>query len=264
MMSASPDAARVFVETADFYWHQRFELAPGVYAPGVNDVERLLGHACLPESIAGTSVLDIGTANGGVAFELARRGATRVVAVDIYDSGRFGFEQIRKFLGVSVEYLCCSVYELAARLGGEQFDIVIFFGVLYHLRHPLLALDALRSLVKGRALIETAVCDYLGGGGMNGSVVYFHRLDNLNKDASNWFEPSVAAVTDWCRSSGLEPACVKSWPDEAPGRCMVTAIPSAGAPEYLGLSYELPLKCTIADGYRLPGELNGMDIASGK
>jgi tRNA (mo5U34)-methyltransferase len=249
----SPQAASDFIREARFHWHQRFQLAPGVYTPGANDISFLLEQADLPDNIEGATVLDIGATNGGVAFELERCGAARVVAVDIYDANWFGFDQLRTLLKSGVEYLQATVYELPARLD-EQFDIVVFSGVLYHLRHPLLALDMVRALTRGHALIETAVCDSSLGASASESLIRYHRLDDLNGDGSNWFEPSVAALADLCRSSGLEPIGVSSWPAEAPGRCMMTVTPTAGEPEYLGMSYELPLNCTIAPAYHLPGE----------
>jgi tRNA (mo5U34)-methyltransferase len=189
-----------------------------------------------------------------VAFELERRGAERIVAVDIYSADWFGLKQLKELLNSRVEYLCASVYDLPAKLN-EQFDIVAFCGVLYHLRHPLLALDAVRALTRGRALIETAVCNRSLRSDSIEPLVYFHRLNDLNGDGSNWFEPSVAALADWCRSCGLEPIGTSSWPTaEAPGRCMMTVTPTADEPEYLGMSYELPLSCAVATGYHLPGE----------
>ncbi len=249
----TPQAADAFIRDARFYWHQRFELAPGVYTPGANDIAFLLEAAQLPESIDGASVLDIGATNGGLAFELERLGAGRIVTVDIYSADWFGFEQLKKLLNSEVEYLRASVYELPSKLD-EQFDIVAFCGVLYHLRHPLLALDVVRTLTRGRTLIETAIRDRFLGDAASLPLVHFHRLDDLNGDGSNWFEPSLAALTDWCRSSGLEPIKVQAWPVEAPGRCMVTATPTMGVPEYMGMSYELPLSCTVAPGYALPGD----------
>ncbi len=249
----SPLLARDFIREADFYWHQCFEMAPGVFTPGANDIGFLLKHASLPQDIEGASVLDIGATNGGLAFELERRGAARVVSVDIYSADWFGFEQIKALLDSDVEYMRASVYELPTKLD-EQFDIVAFCGVLYHLRHPLLALDVVRTLTRGRALIETAVCDRSLGDSASSPLVHYHRLDDLNNDGSNWFEPSVAALGDWCRSSGLEPIALSSWPEQAPGRCMMTVVPTAGEPEYMGMSYELPLSCAVAQGYPLPGE----------
>ncbi len=254
-MSASidPQAAEAFIRDSRFYWHQRFELAPGVETPGANDVRFLLEQASLPEDLSGASVLDIGANNGGLAFELERRGAERVVTVDIYTEDWFGFDKLKELLGSRVEYMRASIYELPAKLT-EQFDIVAFCGVLYHLRHPLLALDALRALTRGQALIETAVCDRFLGKSASFPLVHYHRLDDLGGDGSNWFEPSVSALTDWCRSCGLEPLAVRSWPPGAPGRCMVTVAPTTTEPEYLGMSYELPLRTTIAPGYPLPGD----------
>jgi len=159
---ASTDEALRFVERADFVWHQRFELAPGVYAPGANDIEWLLGVAGLPPDLDGLSVLDVGTTNGGAAFEAERRRARRVVAIDIFGPHWFGFSELKDLLGSEVEYRRASAYELAGVLD-EQFDVVLFFGVLYHLRHPLLALDNLRAVTGDRCHLETAVADHESG-----------------------------------------------------------------------------------------------------
>jgi hypothetical protein len=69
------------------------------------------------------------------------------VAVDIYPPQWFGFDALREFLGSSVEYLQGAVYDLSRLSRGERFDYVLFWGVLYHLRHPLLALDEVRAVL---------------------------------------------------------------------------------------------------------------------
>jgi len=76
----SEKAAREFLADADFIWHQRFELVPGVDTPGENDIVGLIDSAGIPADLSGKSALDLGTTNGGAAFELERRGAERVVA----------------------------------------------------------------------------------------------------------------------------------------------------------------------------------------
>jgi tRNA (mo5U34)-methyltransferase len=237
----------------DFLWHQRFELAHGVFAPGANDVDWLLHTAGLPADLSGASVLDIGTTNGGAAFALERRGASRVLATDIVDSMHFGFDAIRSALGSNVEFRQMSVYELS-RLVDEQFDYVVFWGVLYHLRHPLLALDNVRAVTRGTAYVETAVCDAelpeLGPT----PAARFYRRDELAGDSSNWFAPNVLALTDWCQSCGLEPVTVNAWPPEAATRAMVMARASAGAPEYQTVSYERPLLSSVA-GLGLDGRV---------
>jgi tRNA (mo5U34)-methyltransferase len=229
--------ANEFIKGSTFIWHQRFKL-DDVYTPGVNDVEWLWRCARLPEDLSGKRVLDIGTSNGGVAFEAERRGARQVVAVDIYPSHWFGFSDIRAYLGSDVEFLQANVYGLPAVLD-ERFDLVFFFGVLYHLRHPLLALDALRALTQGHLFVETQIAPDLGS---KPGLVRFHRGDTLFADGSNWFEPAVDTLLDWCFSSGFQAKVVASWPDDAPTRCMLRAAPTDGDPEYFRLSYERPLR----------------------
>ncbi len=228
----------------DFVWHQRFELAPGLFAPGANDVDWLLYTADLPHDLTGASVLDIGTTNGGAAFTAERRGAARVLATDIVDPMHFGFDAIREALGSSVEFRQTSVYELAAAIE-EQFDFVIFWGVLYHLRHPLLALDNVRALTRGTAYVETAVCDDELTAEETPALARFYRTDELGGDTSNWFAPNVRGLSDWCASCGLEPVRVQSWPPGAPSRAMITASATGGEPEYQRISYERPLAVSV-------------------
>jgi tRNA (mo5U34)-methyltransferase len=202
----SVDEARRFLQDADFVWYQKFELVPGVETPGVNDVRRLFEAGRIPEDLTGLSVLDVGTANGGIAFSAERRGAERVLAVDIYPEHWFGVDRLKDFLGSSVEHRRLSVYDLVGGIE-ERFDIVFFCGVLYHLRHPLLALDNVRAVLKegGLVLIETAVADRELGSEASKPVVRFYRGSELGEDPSCWFAPSTAALREWCASSGLEP-----------------------------------------------------------
>jgi tRNA (mo5U34)-methyltransferase len=238
------DAAALVART-DIVWHQRFELAEGVVTPGSNDVEFLISTAGMPDRLDGQTVLDIGTTNGGVAFELERRGAGRVVAVDILDADYFGFNAIKQQLGSRAEHLQASIYELPEILD-ERFDIVLFLGVLYHLRHPLLALDNVWRLTRQIAYIESAISDaelpQLG----ETPVARFYRTDELGNDPTNWFAPNLAALADWCRSCGLEPERLRSWPAPAPSRGMVVARPTIGDPEYRRISYERPLVAAVS------------------
>jgi tRNA (mo5U34)-methyltransferase len=241
----TPERAAELAARTDFVWHQRFELAPGVYTPGLNDVEFLLAATGMGARIDGATVLDIGTTNGGAAFACERLGAKRVIAVDIVDDKWFGFAAIKDVLDSQAEHLQASIYELP-KLLNEQFDVVMFWGVLYHLRHPLLALDNVRQLARGTVTIETAVCDHELMLQRDLPLARFYRRDELGDDSSNWFAPNVAALTDWCRSCGLEPTHVHAWPDGAPSRAVVAATRTAGDPEYMTLSYERPLNCSVA------------------
>jgi tRNA (mo5U34)-methyltransferase len=190
--------------------------------------------------VQGKSVLDIGTCNGGMLFELERRGASRVVGVDIYDDAWFGFEALRAFLGSSAEYHQDSVYGLEALLG-ERFDIVLFLGVLYHLRHPLLALDALRALTNEYAVVETETCDAkIDEGLAEAPVTLFYRRNELNDDHSNWFVPSRRTLVDWCESAGF--SVVHSRNTGSGHRALVGMTPTAEDPEYFTETYERPLE----------------------
>lgn len=215
-----------------------------MFAPGVNSIPSLWEIAGIPNDLTGKTVLDIGTTNGASAFMAERRGAERVVAVDILDQDHFGFRTLKEAFGSKAEFLQASIYELPQILR-EQFDIVLFWGVLYHLRHPILALDNLRSLTRGTVYIETAVADHELATDASRALVRYYRLDELGNDASNWFAPTTRCLVDWCRSSGLTPVKVDSWPTEAPTRAHVVAQVTEGNPEYLGVSYEHPLRASV-------------------
>ena len=236
--------AEAFLEREDFVWYQRFQLAPGVWSPGSHDVEFVLGSADL-DDLTGKTVLDIGTANGGAAFEAERRGASRVVAVDIYGPTWFGVDRLTEFLGSAVEYRQGTVYDLDGVLGGDEFDVVLFDGVLYHLRHPLLGLDNVWRAVAlgGTVLLETAVCDEEIAGQL--PVARFYRKDELGSDGSNWFVPTTSTLLEWCRSAGFESELVRAWPSEAaPTRALVRGLKLSVSPEYVHVSYrhEQPLR----------------------
>ena len=240
-MAVSPQAAAEFIASADFVWHQKFELAPGVWTPGVSPIAWMCQKAGLPADLSGKTVLDIGTTNAATAFEAERRGAERVVAVDIFDPDWFGVRALSTLLESKVEYVQTSVYELAERFS-EPFDLVIFWGVLYHLRHPLLALDSVRAVAGAEVSLETAVCDSELPGPPASSLVRFYRRDELSGDGSNWFAPSVATLQDWCASSGFNVMRSESWPDPAQ-RAMLELRPTPGVPEWQQVSYERPLRC---------------------
>src|SRR5581483_1343039 len=220
-MAPPPQDASAFIDEAQFVWHQRFELAPGVFTPGVSDIPWLSRAAGLPEDLSGATVLDVGTTNAGTAFELERRGAARVVAVDIFDPDWFGVRALTEFLGSKVEYVQSSVYELGDRIA-EPFDLVVFWGVLYHLRHPLLALDNIRAVTGGEASLETAVCDHELPRRQRGrSLARFYRRGELSDDPSNWFAPTVTALEEWCGSAGFEVEVAGAWPRDRATRAML-------------------------------------------
>src|SRR5439155_25004642 len=96
--------------------------------------------------VAGKTVLDVGAWNGYFSVEAVRRGARRVVALDKLSwenpliDGRKAFELVRRYLAPELEAVTRDVMDLRTNPIG-QFDVVLFLGVLYHLRHPLYVLE---------------------------------------------------------------------------------------------------------------------------
>src|SRR5215813_12279415 len=134
------------------WWH-RFELPDGSVIQGVCEVSGMrerIGQFPIPSDLSGKRVLDIGAWDGWFSFEMERRGA-EVVAIDCWDNPRF--HEMRARLRSKVDYRRMNVYELSPERVG-RFDIVLFFGVLYHLKHPLLALERVCSVTEGLAAVD--------------------------------------------------------------------------------------------------------------
>jgi tRNA (mo5U34)-methyltransferase len=123
--------------------------------------------------------------------------------------------------------------------------VVLFLGVLYHLRHPLLALDEVRGLTRGTMLLETAVSDHELGEHSGNALARFYRRNELGGDPSNWFAPTARALIDWCTSCGFDTELIDAWPDAAAERAAVRCTPTAAAPEWQQLSYERPLRVDV-------------------
>ena len=108
----------------------------------------------IPQDLTGKTVLDIGCNAGFYSIEMKRRGAARVVGIDSDDRYLAQARYAAQVLGAEIEFRNLSVYDVA-RLG-EKFDVVIFMGVLYHLWHPLLALDLLyENVVKDTLIFQS-------------------------------------------------------------------------------------------------------------
>lgn len=185
-------------------WFHRIPLGHGVITPGLDDTPAKLRRLHLPESFAGRTVLDIGAWDGFFSFEAERRGASRVVAVDSYCwrgdgwGSKAGFELARRALGSKVEDRELDVLELSPETVGE-FDVVFFLGVLYHLRHPLLALEKVASVTRRQLILETKV-DLLA---LRTPAMAFYVGDELNGDPTNWWAPNLAGLCDLLRAVGF-------------------------------------------------------------
>ncbi len=142
---------------AEPYWFQRIEVLPGLHSPGWSDpaVEKLPYYG-LPETLTGMRVLDIGCAEGFFSFEAERRGAREVIGIDSFPDSVRRFNIVREARRSSATAFLMNVYDLEpTRLG--TFDVVLFYGVFYHLKHPQLALERIRSVCTGTLLFQTHI-----------------------------------------------------------------------------------------------------------
>jgi tRNA (mo5U34)-methyltransferase len=184
---------------ARFRYHS-IELPDGSVLPGLQSIEHLrwrLDRFELAEDLRGKRVLDIGAWDGWFSFECERRGAD-VVAVDCVEMDTF--VEARQLLESKVEYLTLDVNELSARQLG-RFDVVLFFGVLYHLRHPLLGLEKAVELSRDIALIESFVIPTEDR--RIRSVMEFYERAELGGQIDNWCGPTPECAMSMCRSAGF-------------------------------------------------------------
>jgi tRNA (mo5U34)-methyltransferase len=186
-------------------WYHTIDLGNGVITNGIDDSRQRLARVQLPDSLDGLTVLDIGAWDGFFSFECERRGAARVVAADYFSwhgSGwgtKAGFTLAREALGSRVEDVDIDVMDLSPeRLG--TFDLVLFLGVLYHLRHPFLALERVGA-VTGRRLILETVVDMVG---FKRPAMAFYPRRELNNDPTNWWGPNAPAVCGMLETVGFE------------------------------------------------------------
>jgi tRNA (mo5U34)-methyltransferase len=170
----------------------------------------------LPGDLSGKSVLDIGCNAGFYAIEMKRRGAERVIAIDEEErylaQGRFAAE----LNNANIEFHQLSVYDVDKL--DEKFDLVLFLGVLYHLRYPLLALDLMHEHVVNDVLVFQSMqrgtrkvlplrndydfweTDLFGEEGF--PIMYFIE-NRYAGDGTNWWIPNRACVEAMLRSAGF-------------------------------------------------------------
>jgi tRNA (mo5U34)-methyltransferase len=163
------------------------------------------------------TVLDIGCNGGFYSFELKRRGARRVLGVDHDPAYLRQAMFAREQLGLDVEFRQGDVYEIDSVVDGEQFDYVVFMGVLYHLRHPLYALEKVARLVRERMLFQSMergaweTADFEPDYPFSERDVFFDdrfpRMYFIEHkyagDKTNWWIPNPACTRALLRSVGL-------------------------------------------------------------
>jgi tRNA (mo5U34)-methyltransferase len=222
---AANDTATLAARASELDWYHTIELAPGVVTNGHFDTRPTVAKVPLPASLSGMRCLDVGTWDGFWAFEMERRGAASVIAIDIEDpqrwdwppqaefgpaadlrlqylrefkSGSASFALAKQALNSKVERVDCSIYDLDPEVHGK-FDFVFLGSLLLHLRDPIRALDRVRGVCGGEAVFAESI-------ELISSLVRPRtataRLEGM--DQSWWWQPNAAGFRRMVRSAGFE------------------------------------------------------------
>lgn len=195
----------------------------------------------IPERLDGKRVLDIGTWDGFFAFEMERRGA-EVVAIDSTEVENFSIA--RELLGSRAEYRVQDVCELSRERNGV-FDIVLFMGVLYHLKHPLLALERVCEVTRELAIVESFVTNEALSG--EPPVLQFYETNELLGQIDNWCGPNLECLIAFCRTAGFaRPELIRVNRQRALVACYRHWLP---APEHPAAAAPQLMACTHAGNY---------------
>jgi tRNA (mo5U34)-methyltransferase len=240
------DPIKERVGAVPFWWHS-IDVGNGITTPGQKSAAQLAGELAslrLP-ALQGKSVLDIGAWDGYFSLAAERLGAAKVTALDHfvwsmdlrehmryfedcaargvspepYETmpyykpnelpGKRGFDTARELLGSKVESVVADFMTADLKTLGTA-DVVLFLGVLYHMKHPLLALERLAQLTREVAIIETEAVS-LPGLDDHAFCEYFEKGE-LNHDISNWWAPNEKALVGMCRTAGFRQVAVTKSP----------------------------------------------------
>ena len=247
------DAAQLQAEVDSFGWYHSIDLGHGVVTKGQSVMAEMVTETQLPD-FRGRSVLDIGAWDGYYSFLAERRGAARVVALDHYAwgvdfaarneywnacaergelpdqardttdfwradlPGRRGFELAHRALESKVEPVVADFTTMAPTTLGT-FAVVLYIGVLYHMKEPLTCLERLRAVTQGIAVIETVAAQVPANAGR--SLLELHAGGELNSDFGNWYVPTVEAIGSLARAAGFARIEVMRGPEPVRARSRI-------------------------------------------
>jgi tRNA (mo5U34)-methyltransferase len=233
-------------QTDGHIWFHTIDLGNGVMTKGLG--VHWHGPDTFPD-FTGRTVLDIGAWDGYYSFLAERQGASRVVAVDHYAwgvdfgarnaywkdciargtlpdhsrdlkdfwapelPGRRGFDFAVATLGSKVEPRLADFATMDLDALGA-FDVVLYLGVLYHMKEPLTCLERVRAVTKEVAVIETEALHIEGYD--DACLVQFHAGDALRADFGNWYVPTIEALHSWCRAAGFSSVRTVLGPPDGP------------------------------------------------
>jgi tRNA (mo5U34)-methyltransferase len=222
-------------------WFHCIDLGDGVVTPGRVDCASRLPGLGLADDLHGLSVLDVGAWDGFFSFEAERRGARRVLATDHFSwdgpgwGSKAGFELARRTLGSRVEDRHIDVMDLSSESIGS-FDLVLFLNVLYHLRHPLLALERIKSVTADRLILETHV-DLLD---TDVPAMAFYPGAQMWDDPTTWWGPNIALIEAMLKDVGFSEVAVHSCSSREQRRARAL---------YLKRARQIPTERTLRQGW---------------
>ncbi len=204
-------------------WFHRIDLGGGLFTKTESVMGEPVDHPagpwqvigrCVPEDLSGKSVLDVGCNAGFYAIEAKRRGARRVLGVDGQRQHVRQAVFVRKALGLDIEYRRMNVYELTRRTVGE-FDVTLALGLIYHLKHLVLALENLYEVTRELLVVETAIMPPertpesfthpLGQARMRlHALAYVENPPEAKEQVYNWFLPGVEGLLALLRNTGFD------------------------------------------------------------
>jgi tRNA (mo5U34)-methyltransferase len=201
--------------------------------------------ACLPDDVAGQTVLDVGCNAGFYSIEMKRLGAARVLGIDSQRELIRQAEFVRDVLGLEIDYQRKSVYDLNPSEIG-QFDITLALGLIYHCKHLVLALEKLFLITRRLLVLETAIYppektppsfEYDEGGERPTlhPIAYVENRPEAKEAVYNWFLPSPAALTALLRNIGFD--VIQVLPTATSDRAVIACHKHQPFPDSRSISY---------------------------
>jgi tRNA (mo5U34)-methyltransferase len=244
-----------------FDTYMRIELPDGTVTPGNIDYRQEPKKLNIDNiDLSNDRVLDIAANDGFWSFWSESRGCKDVLAIDVddyskYDWGHFipdinqinqdhkdkNFYKIREILGSSVKREKLSVYDLSSEKNG-MFDLVFCYGLIYHLRHPLLAIDKIYSVCRSTAILRTFTVNY----NTLAPISMFYEDDVCN-GFTNWNGPNISCVLHWMKNSGFKYFFIEVKYIQKHG--MITFCGCKNKDKYYDLLKMSPNYCQIGDDF---------------
>ena len=202
------------VSSIPFWWHT-IDFGDGIVSKGQTPMSiQKIRLSPIPKNLKNKTVLDVGCSNGFFSFECEKRGAD-VTAIDNRQHEKFirskygknvnltdAFKVAQRILNSKVKFKEIDLYDLEK--SNKKFDIVLFFGVLYHLKYPFKALEILYNLTKELLIIES---HYIKTNS-NKPIMRFYPGKELNNDPTCWWGPNIPCLIEMVKSAGFRKVIV--------------------------------------------------------